>query len=154
MDKAFRIRWVPATKGRLNSKGEWQLRFRDKVAYDFANTRLNTNLWLGITSPDDDEKLWTFTDENAGLLDVLNNLMAAGIPKNDIDVPKSCHGTEEQQTMLAHKNYQQATDRTGDMYYHQLWLPLIWLFTDGSWKCEKGSTHATLKEHLEHIADY
>jgi hypothetical protein len=67
---------------------------------------------------------------------------------------KTWQGTKEQQEILTSKNYSRAADEKGDVYYVHGWLPIIWLFTDGTWKCEKGSTYAALEDHLKDIADY
>jgi len=83
MNTAFQLRWVEGEEARMNHGGEWQLRFRDHAAYEFAKKRLDINLWQGIRHETDEEKVFVFipipekTDPKA-------NMVAAGIPANEI----------------------------------------------------------------------
>ncbi|HEY2390266.1 MAG TPA: hypothetical protein VGK22_03760 [Candidatus Angelobacter sp.] len=82
--KSFELRRATGDQVRLpDTKQEWQLRFRDDAAKNFADGLLSRKEWLGISG---EEQLYTFINEDASLADVLKNLELAGIPTQEIEV--------------------------------------------------------------------
>lgn len=91
MEKAFMLRWE-AHETRVHSSGEWQLRFKDGASYDFANKHLPLAHWLSVKKSPDDETLFSFIDDGARLSAVLQNLHAAGISSDQIEIDPSAQG--------------------------------------------------------------
>lgn len=84
--KAFTLRRAVGEQARIHSDGEWQLRFRDGSARDFAHRRFALEKWLCHKTAPDDEILYTFLNDGADLSAVLAALETAGIPRAEIEV--------------------------------------------------------------------
>lgn len=84
MKKKFQLRWVSGEEARLHTSGEWQLHFANPDIKNYANKRLGFH-WLS-SNVGKDELFYTFKSPNASPADVLNNLLSAGIPKEEIEI--------------------------------------------------------------------
>ena len=71
-------------EARLHTSGEWQLHFANRDVKDYAN-KLRDFCWLA-PNPSKEELCYIFKFANASAPDVLNNLLSAGIPKEEIEV--------------------------------------------------------------------
>ena len=88
MEKEFMLRWE-VLEPRVHGSGEWQLRFKRGESHDFANKHLRHAHWLSAKNSSDDETVYSFIDDEALLSDVLQNLNAAGIPGDQIEIDPS-----------------------------------------------------------------
>jgi hypothetical protein len=84
---AYRLRWAEGEEARMNLSGEWQLRFRDSAARDFAHQHLNLSEWLSFQKTSADEIVYTYLKSSDTSV-VLDNLIKSGIPKQDIEIEK------------------------------------------------------------------
>jgi hypothetical protein len=81
--KPFKLRWATGKEARIHQEGEWQLRFRDGAARDSAAKRLNVNNWYPTNEPDEIIYIFHMRRE---ISEPLANLIAAGIPKEEIEL--------------------------------------------------------------------
>jgi len=82
--KKFQLRWVSGEKARLHASGEWQLHFANGDVKEYAHKRLGSH-WLS-SNLGKNELFYIFKFPNASPPEVLNNLLSAGIPKEEIEV--------------------------------------------------------------------
>jgi len=83
--KPFKLLWATGKEARIHPEGEWQLRFRNDVARDYAAKRLNVNNWYPTNELDESIYIFHMRRE---IPEPLANLIAAGIRKEEIDLPK------------------------------------------------------------------
>jgi hypothetical protein len=100
MRKAFQLRWAHGRQARIHKEGEWQLRFRDGSAHEFADKRLSLDKWLSVKNASTDETIYTF-QRQVIFADCLDDLLGAGLPESDIELV--CAECENPATVVRQK---------------------------------------------------
>jgi hypothetical protein len=126
--KNFKLRLATGLQLKLSDAGsEWQLGFGSGDAHVYASEHLSREKWLAPASPDESYP-WVFVSASTGLSDVLDNLLAAGIKREDIEVDLATKEDQLQAIYRLKAIYAIASDEKVDaetrLYAHRLYAEL------------------------------
>jgi hypothetical protein len=121
--KNFKLRLATGPQLKISSGSEWQLGFGSGDAHAYASEHLKRENWLAPDSSDTSYP-WVFVSASTGLSDVLANLFAAGIKREEIELDLAAKEHQLQMVNRLNAIYAIASDEKVDaetrLYAHRI----------------------------------